>query len=60
MAIIVKNKALRKRIFSKIRHYENLAIKAYKKGKMQEGKKYESKADKLYADNYDKWILVRG
>jgi predicted RNA-binding protein with RPS1 domain len=37
-----------------VEKYEDLAIKAYEKGKMAQGKKYEAKSDKLYKDNYNK------
>jgi len=54
MAICVKNTKLKKRIFKSIRKYENLAIKAYEKGDMSKGKKYEKKSDRLYSKNYKK------
>ena len=54
MVIYVKNPSLKKRIFKSIRRNENLAIKSYEKGKMRQGNKYDSQADRLYKKNYSK------
>jgi len=58
MAVCIKNPALKKRIYKLMDKYDNLAIKAYDKGKMAQGKKYEKKSDQLYAKNYNKMFEV--
>jgi len=59
MVIYVKNPTLKKRIFKSIKRYENLALKAYGKGEIVKGRKYEKRSDKLYKDNYNKIFGVR-
>ena len=54
MVIYTKNPTLKSKVFKQIRKHENLAIKAYKKGKMRTGKKHETISDNLYAKNYSK------
>lgn len=43
----------------KIRKYEDAAIKAYEKGQMAKGRKYEKMADKLYANQWNKAMGVK-
>ena len=59
MAIFVKNKELKKKIFKSMKKYDDLAIKAYNKGNLARGRKYEAKSDKLYKDNYNKMFGIR-
>ena len=54
MAIKVINKPLKKKIYKSINRYDNLAIKAYEKGNMMQGAKYEAKSDNLYKKYYHK------
>lgn len=59
MVMYVKNPALKKRVYKSIEKYNNLALKAYNKRKMQEGRRYEKKADDLYAKNYKKMFGIK-
>lgn len=54
MAVYIKNHQLKNRVFKVIRRYERLALKAYSLGKMQIGKKYETKSDRIYDKYYPK------
>jgi hypothetical protein len=54
MPILTRNPKLKREVFKKIKKNEDLAMKEYKKGNLKKGKVYEKRADKLYADNYDK------
>lgn len=54
MAIYVKNKRLKKRVFKQLDKYDKLTMKEYKKGNIKKGRIYEAKSDKLYKDNYYK------
>ena len=54
MVVYIKNPILKRRVFKSMNRYDNLAIKAYGKGKMRQGKKYETVSDRLYAKNYNK------
>lgn len=59
MVIYTKNPSLKRKVFKSINRYENLAIKNYREGKMTQGKKYESKSDKLYKKNYSNIFGIR-
>ena len=59
MVIIIKNKKLHSRIMKKVNEYSDKGIKAYDKGNMKTGKKYEELADKLYKDNYNKMFSIK-
>ena len=59
MIIVVKKNKLKQKVFKSIRYHDNLALKAYKKGNMVQGKKHEKKSDELYVKNYKKMFEVK-
>ena len=59
LVIYTKNPKLKRRIFKSIHRYENIALKFYKKGKISKGKRYESKADRLYKKFYKKMFGIK-
>lgn len=52
MAIYIKNKALKKRVFKQMDKFDKKALAYYKKGNMAEGKYWENQSDELYRLNY--------
>lgn len=58
MPVEVKNPILKKKVFREMEKFDNKAFKAYKKGEMKLGKKFEAKSDKLYSKNYYKMFKV--
>lgn len=58
MVVIIKNPALKKRIFKQMNLYDSKALKCYKKGDTKCGKKWEKKSDVLYDKNYKKMFKV--
>lgn len=59
MVVTIKNKDLHKKIFKEINKFEDKAILCYKKGDIKKGITFEKKADKLYANNYNKMFEVK-
>jgi hypothetical protein len=58
MAVIVKNPKLRSRVFKQMRVADNMALKAYSRGDMKSGKKWERISEKLYKRNYSKMFSI--
>lgn len=59
IVIYVKDKVLKRRVFARMKIYDDRAISAFKRGDMEKGKAYEKMSDKLYAKNYRKMFGVR-
>lgn len=59
MAIKIINKKLHTDVFKKIDYYDKMASKSYNRGDMKMGKKWESKSNKIYKDNYTKMFNVK-
>ncbi len=58
MVITIKNRALKKKVFSQMDKFDKRALSEYKKGNMIEGRRLEKKSDKLYDKNYNKIFKI--
>jgi len=58
MAVVIKNKAAYAKMMRTTDLFANKATSLYNLGKMKEGKKFETKGDKYYADNYNKIFKI--
>lgn len=54
MALCVKDKKLKKKIYKLMNVLDNKASKEYKKSNFKKGKKFELMSDRLYKKNYKK------
>jgi hypothetical protein len=59
MVIKIVNKKLHTSVFKRINTYYDRAKRAYKKGDMKMGEKWEKMSDKIYKDNYTKMFNVK-
>jgi len=58
MVVKVKNMALKKSTFRRMKVLDDKALKCYKKGDMKCGQKFEKASDNLYAKNYNKMFKI--
>jgi len=59
MVVIVRNHALKRKVFKELDKYNSEAMSAYKKGNMAKGNVLEKRADRLYAREYNKMFKVK-
>lgn len=56
--IKIRDAKLKKKIFAKMRRFDNKAIAEYKKGNIKAGKRYENASDRLYKKYYSKMFKI--